>query len=235
VLLGLDFLIKIGAIVDVERGLIQVRHGPGANVEVLPLTMVNLLQRINSETWMRESTTIWQSTSTSDNPDWETDQDRASVIKDDVATTSDSNTGTDGSEHGESVSNPLRQIDHEDEFGDNELEKLVTSEGPLEILQLILQEQADGFMNEKVTDADDYANWMRWVADAEQSRRAMCESIPDVVVTLMLQQPGLRDTSSIPTLLQAVQMKDGDSSCSTTKLLRSSSHDEMGTRWREIC
>jgi predicted aspartyl protease len=43
VLLGLDFFIKIGAIVDVDRGLIQVRHGPGANVEVLPLTMVNLL------------------------------------------------------------------------------------------------------------------------------------------------------------------------------------------------
>jgi predicted aspartyl protease len=69
VLLGLDFLIKIGAIVDVERGLIQVRHGPGANVEVLPLTMVNLLQRINSETLMQESTTIWQNTPTSDNPD----------------------------------------------------------------------------------------------------------------------------------------------------------------------
>jgi predicted aspartyl protease len=69
VLLGLDFLIKIGAIVDVERGLIQVRHGPGANVEVLPLTMVNLLQRINSETLMWESVTIWQSTSTSDNLD----------------------------------------------------------------------------------------------------------------------------------------------------------------------
>jgi predicted aspartyl protease len=43
VLLGLDFLIKIGAIVDVERGLIQVRHGPRTNVEVLPLTMVNML------------------------------------------------------------------------------------------------------------------------------------------------------------------------------------------------
>ncbi len=38
VLLGLDFLIKIGAIVDVERGLIQVRHGPGADVE-RPLSM----------------------------------------------------------------------------------------------------------------------------------------------------------------------------------------------------
>jgi len=43
VLLGLDFLMKIGAVVDVERGLIQVRHGPRSNVEVLPLTMVNLL------------------------------------------------------------------------------------------------------------------------------------------------------------------------------------------------
>jgi hypothetical protein len=43
VLLQLDFLTKIGAIVDVERGLIQIRHGPGANVEVLPLIMVNML------------------------------------------------------------------------------------------------------------------------------------------------------------------------------------------------
>ncbi len=56
VLLGLDFLMKIGA--DVEQGLIQVRHGPGTNVEVLPLTMVNLLQRMNSEALMQESTTI---------------------------------------------------------------------------------------------------------------------------------------------------------------------------------
>ncbi len=52
VLFGLDFLIKIGAIVDVERGLIQVKHGPGANVEVLSLIMVNLLKRRNSKTLM---------------------------------------------------------------------------------------------------------------------------------------------------------------------------------------
>ncbi len=43
VLFSLDFLIKVGAIVDVEQKLIQVKHGPGANVEVLTLTMVNLL------------------------------------------------------------------------------------------------------------------------------------------------------------------------------------------------
>jgi hypothetical protein len=43
VLLRFDFLIKIGAIMDVERGLIQVKHGLGAHVELLPLTMVNML------------------------------------------------------------------------------------------------------------------------------------------------------------------------------------------------
>jgi hypothetical protein len=48
VLLGLDFLMKIGVVVDVERGLLQVRHGIGTNVEVLSLTVVNLLQRMNS-------------------------------------------------------------------------------------------------------------------------------------------------------------------------------------------
>jgi hypothetical protein len=68
VLLGLDFLMKIGTIMDVERGLIQVRHGPGANVEVLPLTMVNLLQRVDSENLMPQSTSIWHSTSTGDSP-----------------------------------------------------------------------------------------------------------------------------------------------------------------------
>ncbi len=49
VLFGLDFLMKIGAVVDVERGLIQIRRGPGTNVEVLPLTVVNLLQNVNVE------------------------------------------------------------------------------------------------------------------------------------------------------------------------------------------
>ncbi len=52
VLLRLHFLIKIGAIMDVERGLIQVKHGLGAQVEVLPLTMVNMLQRMNLEVLM---------------------------------------------------------------------------------------------------------------------------------------------------------------------------------------
>jgi hypothetical protein len=58
VLLGLDLLIKIGAIVDVEQGLIQVRRGPSTDVEVLPLTMVNLVQRADSGIEIRGSDDI---------------------------------------------------------------------------------------------------------------------------------------------------------------------------------
>jgi hypothetical protein len=127
----------------------------------------------------------------------------------------------------------MKQFDYEDEFGEDELEKLVKSEGPLEILQLILQEQADDFMNEGITEEDDYANWIRWVADAEQSRRVVCT--PDAAVTLELPQSIPKDTPSIPTLRQVVQIKDDDSDRSTTKRLGSSSNEEMGTRWSEIC
>jgi len=48
-LLGLDFLMKIRAMVDVENGTIQVRHGHGANVEMLPLNVVSIVQY--GETW----------------------------------------------------------------------------------------------------------------------------------------------------------------------------------------
>ncbi|CAK9866321.1 unnamed protein product [Sphagnum jensenii] len=60
ILLGLDLLIKIGAIVDIEQGLIQVRKGPGADVEILPLTMVNLVQRSNSSMNTRDNDVILQ-------------------------------------------------------------------------------------------------------------------------------------------------------------------------------
>jgi len=49
ILLGLGFLIKIGAIVDIKQGLIQVKHGPRTNVKVFPLTMVNMLQSMSFE------------------------------------------------------------------------------------------------------------------------------------------------------------------------------------------
>ncbi len=65
------------------------------------------------------------------------------------------------------------------------MEKLVESEGPPEILQLILQEHADDFMNEEILEGDDYADWMQWVRDAEQSRRT--KRAPDAAAKISLQ------------------------------------------------
>ncbi len=41
------------------------------------------------------------------------------------------------------------------------------SEGPQEILQLTIQEQADDFMKEEIINSDDYADWIQWVFDVE--------------------------------------------------------------------
>jgi hypothetical protein len=43
-LLGLDFLIKIGVIINVEKSVILVCTTPKMEVEVLPLNVVNMLQ-----------------------------------------------------------------------------------------------------------------------------------------------------------------------------------------------
>jgi hypothetical protein len=201
VLLGLDFLMKIGAVVDVERGLLQVRHGPGTTVEVLSLTVVNLLQRMSSGALVQEASTTWKNTHVDGDSDWMPNQDQTIVTKGNDAYTSDSDASTDSNEYYDSESNQLKQIDCKDEFGDVELEELVSSEGPQEILRLMLQEQVDGFMAKEVTDADDYIDWIRWVSDAEQSRQAMYESTHDILVPLLLQQPSPDHNSSIPVLL----------------------------------
>jgi len=74
VLFGLDFLMKIRAVVDVERNPLQIRHGPRTNVEVLPLTMVNLLQRMNSGALEQEVLTTWKDTRADRDSDWTPEQ-----------------------------------------------------------------------------------------------------------------------------------------------------------------
>ncbi|CAM6012422.1 unnamed protein product [Sphagnum balticum] len=139
VLLGLDFLMKIGTVVDVEQGLIQVRHGHGTNVEVLPLTMVNLLQRMNVGTMGHGMATFWKDALANQGGDMESDQDLKTVEGGDDASVLDSDDESDNDEFHDSESNPLEQSDSEDEFVDAEFEELVNSEGPQEMLQLMLQ------------------------------------------------------------------------------------------------
>jgi len=130
VLLGLDFLMKIGAVVDVERGPIQVRHGPGTNVEVLPLTVVNLLQRMSAGTMVQETSTNWKDAFADQDDDIVPNHDREAVNEGDDTSTSDFDDDSDASEYYDSESNRLEQIDLEDEFVDAEFEELVNSKGP---------------------------------------------------------------------------------------------------------
>ncbi len=62
----------------------------------------------------------------------------------------------------------MSPVNGESEFGDIELEDLVMLEGPRQILQLTLEKQVGDFMKEEITDADDYADWIQWAANAEQ-------------------------------------------------------------------
>jgi len=218
--LGFDLLIKIGAIVDVERGLIQVRHGPGTQVEVLPLTVVNMLQKMNSETLMREAAAALGITHLNGNLDMIVGKpslcERVAIGRiDALVLDSDSNTDEDR-EGGLQLVEP---VDDEFEFGNTKLEDLVLLEGPQQILQLTLQEQADDFMKEEITDADDYADWIRWVSNAEQGKHAL---------------PGTTNCAEVHVLLQVQQMDIADSHNSFKEQLALSNNRKASSRWGEI-
>jgi predicted aspartyl protease len=128
VVLGLDFLVKIEAIVDVERGLIEVRHGPRIDLEVLPLTMVNMLQKMNSEVLMRDVATALENAHVGGDLDMDIrNPSLCDPIMDGQVDTlvSDSDTDDDG-EGGPQLVEP---IEDEPEFGNTELENLVLLEG----------------------------------------------------------------------------------------------------------
>ncbi len=131
-LLGLDFLIKIGVIVDVERGLIQVRHGPRSDVEVLPLTVVNMLQALNPEALPPTNSR------NSGKADVVVEQqyvdDKAQEQQMDGQT---SDLSSDAFEDSEDERRVFEPVCAESEFKDTELEQLVLQEGPEQILQLV--------------------------------------------------------------------------------------------------
>jgi hypothetical protein len=195
--------------------------------------MVNLLQRVESANMVLESTTFWRRSSTGENSEWVADQGCTITPKEDAAFSSDFDASTEGSEHDEVFADLVKQFESEDEFGEDELAKLIEAKGPLEILQLMLQEQADDFMNEEITEGGDYVDWIRWVADAEQSMRD--ERTPKNMVTLMSQQHQSTDTAVVRTPQQVMPTKNDESECTTIVRLGSSVQEERDTRWGEIC
>jgi predicted aspartyl protease len=120
VLLGLDLLIKIGAIVDVEQGLIQVRRGPGTDVEVLPLTMVNLMQRSDSKIDVRnDDGTLKCATGKSDAVDESSSWYAHGTSKRMIA--QESKSDFDSNEDSDEGTQPVGPVESEYEFGDTEL------------------------------------------------------------------------------------------------------------------
>ncbi|CAM6028551.1 unnamed protein product [Sphagnum balticum] len=112
----------------------------------------------------------WKDTRADEGSDWMPEQGRAIGTKEDDADTSDSNADTNSNGRHDSEFSQMKHVDCEEEFKDADLEELVNSEGPQEMLRLMLQEQGDTFMTEELTDSDDYADWIRWVSYVEQSK-----------------------------------------------------------------
>jgi len=217
VLLGLDLLIKIGAIVDVEQGLIQVRRGPGTDVEVLPLTMVNLIQRADSRTDGRDGDGVHEPTPGNlDAKDGSSSLSqhgtREQVVELDSESDSNSNHDSDDG------TQPVGLDEGESEFGDTELENLVLLEGPQQILQLTLQDKVDDFMKEEITDDDDYVDWIRWAADAKQRKQNLSEA---------------ENARGGSVLLQIQQMEIADPSGCVKELIMKNPKED--TWWGEIC
>ncbi|CAK9236260.1 unnamed protein product [Sphagnum troendelagicum] len=114
---------------DAELENIQVRHGPGTDVEVLPLTMVNLIQRSDPEDDVCNKGTTMKSVPAN----LEADDELLSwcaPASSPPMTTQESESEADSNEESDEGSQQGSSVEVEYEFGDTGLEILVSSEGP---------------------------------------------------------------------------------------------------------
>jgi hypothetical protein len=131
----------------------------------------------------------------------------------------DSNIDTDNNEHYDEGPQLAVPNGDEYEFGNIELEDMVLSKGPYQIMQLILQKQVDDFMEEEITNTNDYVYWLKWVSDAEKRKQSIFESTSCV---------------EIPILLQVHKAKSGDSHNNFNEELTLSDNHEVNIRWKKI-
>ncbi len=135
-------------------------------MEVLPLTMVNLIQKSDSvvgscnENCKEEGTP--RESEIMDEASYLCQQSSGGQIAE-----LESETDSGSSEDSDGESQTMGAIEEESEFGNTELDELVLTEGPQQILQLTLQDKAADFVKEEVTDDDDYADWIQWATEAE--------------------------------------------------------------------
>jgi hypothetical protein len=75
-------------------------------------------------------------------------------------------------------------------------------------------------MEEEITDTDDYADWIKWVYDAEKGKQAICETT---------------NYAKVLVLLQVHQIDSGDSHNNCREQLMLSDNHKVSTRWEETC
>jgi len=132
--------------------------------------------------------------------------------------THESGSEYDSNEDSDEGSQPGIQVEGESEFGDTELENLVMMEGPQQILQLTLQHQADDFMKEEITDADNYADWIQWAVDGEHHKQNLPEAVSATRESMLLQVQRIEITAFGNNVReQIIDDVKGD------------------TRWKDIC
>jgi hypothetical protein len=139
ILLGLDLLIKIGGIVDVEQGLIQVRRGPGTDVEILPLSVVNLIQRSDKITDGHDRDAIHESRPESSDGIVQVSKQGAGDQRKIEELESDSDSSEDFNELDQSINLDAGAS----KFEETEFEELIKEEGPQQILQLTMQSKEE--------------------------------------------------------------------------------------------
>ncbi len=85
-------------------------------------------------------------------------------------------------------------------------------------MQLTLQNQAEDFMKEEITDADDYVDWIQWATDGERHKQNLSEVVSATRGSVLLQVQRREITASGSNVReQIINDLKGD------------------TRWKDIC
>ncbi len=169
--LSLDFLMKIGAVVGVEKGTIQVRHGLGANVEMFPLNVINIVQHGETQhTYfvgpIKNLNKMFQQLKVEDllkkGLSWKGGCSSISNHPNDEESFDDNTTefGSETNEEDAQFSLTMQENDvaSEDDLKDQGLNHFLQKESANQIMNLILQNRHCRLLDEYIIEGDDYAD-----------------------------------------------------------------------------
>jgi len=130
----------------------------------------------------------------------------------------ESESNSDSNEDSDEGTPSINPVEDASECEDTEFEDLIREEGLHQIMQMTMQNKADELMKEELTDDDDYADWIQWVANEERRMQSVSEA------TIAAEES---------VLLQVQQMEIADDNGDVKERITKNPKEE--TRWGEIC